>query len=43
MDLNGVEQVNVVALGGADTITVGDLTGTIDESQIEDVLESGGA
>ena len=28
MDLNGVEQVNVVALGGADTITVGDLTGT---------------
>jgi Ca2+-binding RTX toxin-like protein len=28
MDLNGVEQVNVGALGGADTITVGDLTGT---------------
>ena len=28
MDLNGVEQVNVVALGGADTITVNDLTGT---------------
>ena len=28
MDLNGVEQVNVVALGGADTITINDLTGT---------------
>src|SRR5207248_6421757 len=28
MDLNGVEQVNFNALGGADQITVGDLTGT---------------
>jgi Ca2+-binding RTX toxin-like protein len=28
MDVAGVEQVNVVALGGADTITVNDLTGT---------------
>jgi Ca2+-binding RTX toxin-like protein len=28
MDLNGVEHVNVNALGGADTITVNDLTGT---------------
>ncbi len=28
MDVNGVEEVNVVALGGADTITVNDLTGT---------------
>ncbi len=28
MDVHGVEQVNVVALGGADTITVNDLTGT---------------
>ena len=28
MDLNGVEQVNFNALGGADTITVNDLTGT---------------
>ncbi len=28
MDVNGVEQVNVVALGGADTLTVNDLTGT---------------
>jgi Ca2+-binding RTX toxin-like protein len=28
MDVNGTEQVNVAALGGADAITVGDLTGT---------------
>jgi Ca2+-binding RTX toxin-like protein len=28
MDVNGVEQVNIVALGGADTLTVNDLTGT---------------
>ena len=28
MDVNGVEQVNVAALGGADTITVNDLSGT---------------
>jgi Ca2+-binding RTX toxin-like protein len=28
MDLNGVENINVTALGGADTITVNDLTGT---------------
>ena len=28
MDVNGVEQVNVVALGGADTITVNDLSNT---------------
>jgi Ca2+-binding RTX toxin-like protein len=28
MDVNGVEHVNVVARGGADTITVNDLTGT---------------
>jgi Ca2+-binding RTX toxin-like protein len=28
MDLNGLENVNIVALGGADTITVNDLTGT---------------
>ena len=28
MDLNGVEQIDVNALGGADTITVNDLTGT---------------
>jgi Ca2+-binding RTX toxin-like protein len=28
MDLNGIENINFVALGGADNITVGDLTGT---------------
>ena len=28
MDVNGIEIVNVVALGGADTLTVNDLTGT---------------
>jgi Ca2+-binding RTX toxin-like protein len=28
MDLNGVENINLVALGGADNITVNDLTGT---------------
>jgi len=28
MDLNGVERINVAAVGGADTITVNDLTGT---------------
>jgi Ca2+-binding RTX toxin-like protein len=28
MDVNGVEQINVVALGGADNLTINDLTGT---------------
>ena len=28
MDVNGVENINFTALGGADTITVGDLKGT---------------
>jgi Ca2+-binding RTX toxin-like protein len=28
MDFNGIEQINVNALGGADTVTVNDLTGT---------------
>ena len=28
MDINGVEQVNLAALGGADTVAVNDLTGT---------------
>src|SRR5262249_51403043 len=28
MDLNGIEQVDIAALGGADRITVGDLSGT---------------
>ena len=34
MDLNGVEQINLDALGGADTITVNDLTGT-DVTQVD--------
>ena len=33
MDLNSIETINVAALGGADTITVNDLTGT-DTSQV---------
>ena len=28
MDVNGTEQVNIAALGGADTVNVGDLSGT---------------
>ena len=28
MDLDGVEEIDTLALGGADTFTVGDLTGT---------------
>ena len=28
MDTNGVEQVNIVALGGSDSVTVNDLSGT---------------
>jgi Ca2+-binding RTX toxin-like protein len=28
MDLNGIERINLVALGSADTVTVNDLTGT---------------
>ena len=28
MDMNGIEDLNVQALGGADTLTVNDLTGT---------------
>src|SRR5258708_38934554 len=28
MDINGVERIRLAALGGADTITVNDLTGT---------------
>ena len=34
MDLNGVEQIELNALGGADTITVNDLTGT-DVTQVD--------
>jgi Ca2+-binding RTX toxin-like protein len=40
MDLNSVERINVAALGGADTITVGDLTKT-GVSQV--ALDLGGA
>jgi Ca2+-binding RTX toxin-like protein len=39
MDVNGVEQVNVAALGGADTLTVNDLTGT-DVTQVNIDLSS---
>ena len=43
MDVSGVEQVNVVALGGADTVTVNDLTGT-DVTEVNLNLQgSGGA
>jgi Ca2+-binding RTX toxin-like protein len=28
MDLNGIQQINLAALGGADTINIGDLSGT---------------
>jgi Ca2+-binding RTX toxin-like protein len=39
MDLNGIEQINFAALGGADTINVGDLTGT-DVTQVNIDLSS---
>jgi Ca2+-binding RTX toxin-like protein len=39
MDVNGVETVDVNALGGADTITIGDLTGT-DVTAVNLSLES---
>ena len=36
MDLNGIEHINVSALGGSDTITVNDLTGTnVDQVAID--------
>jgi len=41
MDLNDVEKINVKALGGADTITVNDLTGT-DVTQVDIDLGVGG-
>jgi Ca2+-binding RTX toxin-like protein len=41
MDVNGTEIVNVVALGGADTITVNDLSGT-DVTAVNVDLSSGG-
>ena len=40
MDLDGVEGINLAALGGADTITVNDLTGT-DVSQLNLDLSAG--
>ena len=43
MDLNGIEQINVVTVGGADTINVADLTGT-DVKQVHvDLASSPGA
>jgi Ca2+-binding RTX toxin-like protein len=42
MDVNGTEQVNIAALGGADTITVGDLSGT-DVTGVNVDLSSQGA
>jgi Ca2+-binding RTX toxin-like protein len=42
MDVNGAERVNFAALGGADTITVNDLTGT-DVSEVNLDLGSNGA
>ena len=41
MDLNDVEKINFKALGGADTITVNDLTGT-DAQQVAIDLEANG-
>ena len=41
MDLNGVENINFHALGGADTITVNDLTGT-DVKKVAIDLQAGG-
>lgn len=39
MDLTGLERVNYAALGGADTVTVGDLSGT-DASEVNVALQS---
>ena len=36
MDLHGVEHIQLNALGGADTITVNDLTGTPSDLQVAD-------
>ena len=41
MDLNGVENIQFSALGGADTITVNDLTGT-DVKQVNIDLSANG-
>ena len=42
MDLNGIENINVRALGGADTITVNDLTGTADHNVNIDLGQAAG-
>lgn len=43
MDLNDVEQLEVNALGGADTIIINDLAGTDLTSMITDLAATGGA
>jgi len=43
MDLGGIETLNVKALGGADTVTVGDLTGTALKHANVDLSATGGA
>ena len=40
MDLNGLETIDFIARGGADTVTVGDLTGTDLKSATFDAAES---
>ena len=42
MDMNGIEDLNVRALGGADTLTVNDLTGTDLKSVNADLSQSAG-
>jgi hypothetical protein len=42
LDLGGVEQVGFIARGGADTVTVGDLTGTSVKAADVDLSASGG-
>ena len=42
MDTNGVEQVDLNALGGADTVTVNDLTGTDVDKVNVDLGAAGG-
>ncbi|QOZ27723.1 calcium-binding protein [Bradyrhizobium sp. CCBAU 51753] len=43
MDLNGVEKINIDALGGADTVTVNDLSGTNAQQIAIDLSASGGS
>ena len=43
MDLNGVERIQLAALGGADTITVNDLSGTSVRQVAIDLAATGGA